>query len=70
MFCVGAVQLNVAVPVVAALTTIEKAGREALAVPSETEMVMFEKVPAEVGAPVKLPVAVLKVAHEGLLLIE
>lgn len=66
----GAIQLKEAVPVDAALTAIEKAAKEALAVPSDTLMVMPEWVPAAVGLPVRLPVAVLNVAHDGLLLME
>ena len=33
--------------------------------PSETEIVMPEEVPAAVGVPLNLPVVVLKLAHEG-----
>lgn len=43
---VGAVQLNVADPVAgASLTVMEKAGRDAVACPSDTRITMFEYVP-------------------------
>jgi hypothetical protein len=47
-------------------------GSAALEVPSLTLMSMFEYVPtfAAAGVPLNWPVLVLKVAHEGLLLIE
>ena len=55
----------------AAETTMEKAAREALCVPSLTDMVMFESVPASAleGVPVSAPVVLLNEAQEGLLLI-
>ena len=40
------------------------------AVPSFTLITMLEYLPATVGVPLKRPVAVLKVAHEGGLIIE
>jgi hypothetical protein len=48
------------------------ADRAALDVPSLTLIMMLEYVPtsAAVGVPLSWPVLVLKVAHEGLLLIE
>lgn len=51
---------------------IENADSDAEVLPSLTEMVMFEKTPAAlfVGLPLSLPVAVLKLAHEGLLTTE
>ena len=54
-----------------AVTTMEKAAREALCVPSLTDMVMLESVPASelAGMPVRAPVVLLNVAHEGLLVI-
>jgi hypothetical protein len=48
-------------------TWIENAGSAALTRPSFTEMTMFENVPmcVEVGVPLKRPVEVLKLAHDG-----
>ena len=50
----------------AACTVMVKAGSDAVAVPSDTEMAMFEWVPADVGVPLSRPVVVLNVAQEGL----
>jgi len=54
-----------------ALTTMLKAGNDADALPSLTEITIFAYVPiaAVVGVPFKFPVEVLKNAHAGLLLI-
>ena len=51
---------------------MEKAAREAVCVPSLTEIVILESVPASAleGVPVSAPVVLLKLAHDGLLLIE
>ena len=48
------------------------AGREIGVIPSVTEMTIPDVVPtlAAVGVPLSWPVAVLKVAHVGLLIIE
>ena len=53
-------------------TWIENAGSATLAVPSLTLMTMFENVPmfAVRGVPLRRPVEVLKVAHDGRLEIE
>jgi hypothetical protein len=53
---------------VVAVTAMEKAGNAAFALPSLALMMIFESVPtsALVGAPRRVPVAILKVAHEGL----
>jgi hypothetical protein len=53
-------------------TVIENAGSDALAVPSLTEIVMFENVPTSVlaGVPVRAPVVVLNAAQLGLPVIE
>jgi len=50
----------------------EKGGSDALAVPSDTEIVMPLYVPAWVlaGVPDSDPVALLKLAHAGLFVIE
>jgi hypothetical protein len=48
-------------------TTMEKVARETFAVPSDTAIVMAEKVPADVGMPLSRPLVVLKVAQAGLL---
>jgi hypothetical protein len=52
----------------AATTVTAKEARDAVVVPSETVMTMPEYVPtfALVGVPVKAPLAVLKLAHDGL----
>jgi hypothetical protein len=52
----------------AAATVIANVGNETLALPSLTEMTMFAYEPtcALVGVPVRAPVDVLKVAHDGL----
>ena len=59
-------------PIVGALvgascTWIENAGSATLAVPSFTEITMFEYVPtfAAAGVPLRRPVHVLKLAHDG-----
>jgi hypothetical protein len=51
---------------------IVKAGKEALATPSLTLITIPASVPtsAAAGVPVSCPLAMLKLAHEGLLLIE
>lgn len=51
---------------------IEKAGREALPCVSLAPMTMFENVPTFVlaGEPVSTPVEELKLAHDGLFLME
>jgi hypothetical protein len=56
----------------AALTTIEKAGSDTLVAPSVTLITMFASVPASAfeGVPASAPVAVLKLAHEGMFVIE
>ena len=48
-------------------TWIENAGSATLTWPSFTEMTMFEYVPmfADVGVPLRRPVEVLKLAHDG-----
>src|SRR6185437_12630032 len=56
------------VGVLGAVTPIEKAGRAALAVPSLALMTIFEYMPVleDVGVPDRAPVAMLKLAQEGL----
>ena len=56
----------------AAFTVTEKAARDAVEVPSLTEMTMPEEVPtfAACGVPDNAPVAVLKLAQVGLLATE
>ena len=56
----------------AAFTVIVKAAREALATPSVALITMPGSVPTSVaaGVPLSCPVAMLKFAHEGWLLIE
>ena len=56
-----------ALPVAACSTASEKAGSEADAVPSDTEMMMFENVATSVsaGVPDSRPVDVLNVAQAG-----
>ena len=49
-----------------ALTTMLKVGRETVAVPSLTLILMPENVPVAVGVPVRRPVLLLKEAHAGL----
>ena len=69
LLVVGATHLMVAVPVPATeFTVIENAARETVAVPSDTEMTMFDVVPVFelVGVPVSAPVAALKEAQVGL----
>jgi hypothetical protein len=64
---VGGVQLKVAEPFATSLTVMLNAGNDTVVRPSDTRMTMFEYVPtcALVGVPLKRPVDVLKVAHEG-----
>ena len=52
------------------VTSRLKAGKEALRLPSETVITILLVIPtsALVGVPVNAPVAVLKLAHDGLLL--
>src|SRR5215472_9956926 len=59
-------------PEAAEATAIAKAGSEALATPSLTLITIPLSVPtsAAVGVPLSCPLAILKLAHEGLLLIE
>ena len=54
------------------MTAMANAGSTALDVPSLTLITMFEYVPtlAAAGVPLNRPVLVLKLAQEGLLLIE
>ena len=47
------------------LTVIENAGNEAVVEPSDPLMTILAKVPAAVGVPLKVPVAVLKLAQDG-----
>jgi hypothetical protein len=61
-----AVPLPVPVPVPAATTLIAKAGRDAVALPLLTVIKIFEETPTLGGVPESCPVAILKVAHEGL----
>ena len=67
VFCVGACQLIVALPVAGAVlvVVIENAGSEAVAAPSLTRMTMPLATPAAVGVPDRRPVAVLNVAQLG-----
>src|SRR5688500_14836814 len=69
VFSVGGVQPIVAEPVAIAVTVIEKAAREAVALPSLTVITMPDVVPAwlAVGEPESLPSDGLKVAQAGLL---
>src|SRR6185369_7864889 len=70
VFCVGADQFTVTVPgrpTVTDDTAIENAGRAAVALPSLTRITMLLNVLAAVGVPESWPVAVLNVAHDGLL---
>ena len=69
VFCVGAVQVSVAVPVlvVEELTLIEKAANDADApFASVTVITILEIVPTVLATPVNAPVKVLKVAQLGL----
>ncbi len=50
----------------AAATAIEKAGNEALALPSLTVITMSANVAAALGVPVSAPVVVLNCAQVGL----
>jgi hypothetical protein len=67
---VGAVQVRVAepLPLPLALTVIENAASDVVALPSFARITMFEYVPtcASVGVPLRRPVEVLKDAHAGL----
>ena len=67
VFSVGGVHESVALPFVACATMIENAGSDTRLVPSLTEMMMLENVPAfaDVGVPESRPVDVLNVAHDG-----
>src|SRR5262245_51033947 len=70
-FVVGGVQLISAEPVAAGPFTVRSnAARDAVALPSLTEMTMPDVVPASpaAGVPESLPVVVLNVAHAGVLL--
>jgi hypothetical protein len=76
-YAVPAVTLVPGVPEIAGpaapdTTVIAKAGREALATPSLTLITIPLSVPtsAAAGTPLSCPLAMLKLAHEGLLLIE
>ncbi len=73
LLIVGRVHVKVALPVVtgAAITATVKGAREVVTLPSLTLMVIPVDEPtlAAVGTPLNLPLAVLKVAHAGLLLI-
>jgi hypothetical protein len=66
---VDGVPLMVGVRFVLDATVIVKAGSAALVLPSLTEMTMPSYFPAcdDVGVPESLPVAMLNVAHDGLL---
>ncbi len=68
MFCVGATQESVALPVATCVTEMENAARAVLVLPSLTLIVTPEKAPTSpaAGVPDSLPVDVLKVAHAGL----
>ena len=68
---VAGVPLMVGAPLLAA-TEIANAGSDALAAPSVTEITIFEVLPtlAAAGVPLSRPVDVLKLAHDGLLVIE
>jgi hypothetical protein len=59
-------------PETPAATVIAKAGREALATPSVTLITMPGSIPTSpaAGVPLSCPVAMLKLAHEGRLVIE
>ena len=71
MFVVGGVHDSVALPLALCVTMIAEDGRDALAVPSETEIAMLPYVPAWVllGVPDTWPVVVLNEAQTGLLAI-
>jgi len=66
------VLVEVVVALVVEVTEMENGARLAVFVPSLTEMITFEYVPAFafVGVPVSAPVAMLKLDHIGLLVIE
>jgi len=51
-------------------TAILKLGSDVVALPSLTLMTIPEYVPVLVGVPVSLPLYLLKIAHDGLLIIE
>jgi hypothetical protein len=72
VFCVGAVQDNVAAPTDEPFTAIAKGASDVLVLPSLTLTTTFEYVPtlALVGVPESWPVDVLKLAHAGLFAIE
>ena len=67
MFCVGAVQDRDADPAAGAVTSIVKAGRDAVALPSTATMAMLLVVPTSppVGVPDISPVLELMVAQLG-----
>jgi hypothetical protein len=70
---VGGCHDSVALPLVLCVTVIEKDASDAVAAPSDTEIVMPLKVmPATLlpGVPDKRPVELLKVAQLGLLAME
>ena len=66
-FSVGGIHESVALPTTTSATVIEKALSEALAWPSETEILMPEYVATSeaLGVPVTRPVDALNVAHAG-----
>src|SRR5687768_10286415 len=68
VFSVGGVQLIVAEPFATAVTVIEKAARDAVALPSLTEITMPDVVPASLasGVPESVPAVVLNDAQAGL----
>lgn len=74
LFSVGATQVTSALPVVtaAAITSMVKAGRDAVAVPSATLITMPVVAPRLLlaGTPESSPVFVLKVAQLGAFVIE
>ena len=72
VFKVGAIQLRLALPGggCAAATVMEKAGNAADENPSLTLITIPEYVPTPVAVPLNRPVAMLKVAHAGMFVIE
>ena len=71
VFCVGGVQLTVALPVDVATTVIVNPASDAVEYPSETEIAIPAYVPmsAAAGVPKRRPLVELKDAHDGLLTI-